>query len=224
MSHSANTTACFGAGDWHADIGYPLFCLDPYAQRTFIYDGNPHAAKAFIDFDRRQFAQRINALFHDKSNGLELSDGYAPFCKHLFVPNFVRSLLCQTLEISAENAPLLRSDYAARRKEELPVLTRWFDAAAVSSQTRTASHLDVILYHRAQIEKENAAMGAHNEQRSPWGIISVKPQMVDFEIPMEPSTMMRNALPLKEGGSGVGLDHEKYSESVAFWRRHARIQ
>ena len=28
----------------------------------------------------------------------------------------------------------------------------------------------------------------------PWGIISIKPQMVDYELPMNPITMMRNAL------------------------------
>eukprot|EP00485_Elphidium_margaritaceum_P017617 CAMPEP_0202719998 /NCGR_PEP_ID=MMETSP1385-20130828/136496_1 /ASSEMBLY_ACC=CAM_ASM_000861 /TAXON_ID=933848 /ORGANISM="Elphidium margaritaceum" /LENGTH=43 /DNA_ID= /DNA_START= /DNA_END= /DNA_ORIENTATION= len=43
-------------------------------------------------------------------------------------------------------------------------------------------------------------MNAADTQLSPWGIVSIKPQMIDYEIPMEPATMMRNALPLKEGG------------------------
>lgn len=30
--------------------------------------------------------------------------------------------------------------------------------------------------------------------------------MVDFEIPMDPITMMRNSLGAEEGGSGVKLD------------------
>jgi hypothetical protein len=40
----------------------------------------------------------------------------------------------------------------------------------------------------------------------PWGIISVKAQDEGFETPMQPITMMRNALGREEGGSGVVLD------------------
>ena len=49
----------------------------------------------------------------------------------------------------------------------------------------------------------------------PWGIISVKAQSVDYELPMQPITMMRNALGKEEGGSGVGMDRDKYKESQA---------
>lgn len=45
--------------------------------------------------------------------------------------------------------------------------------------------------------------------------------MVDYEIPMDPITMMRNALGKEEGGSGVKLEFEKYMESVKFWEKHA---
>jgi hypothetical protein len=34
---------------------------------------------------------------------------------------------------------------------------------------------------------------------------------------MDPITLMRNALGQEEGGSGVPLDHQKYSESVKYW-------
>jgi hypothetical protein len=36
-----------------------------------------------------------------------------------------------------------------------------------------------------------------------------------------PITMMRNALGVDEGGSGVRIDREAYAKSVAFWERHA---
>jgi hypothetical protein len=62
-----------------------------------------------------------------------------------------------------------------------------------------------------------------SKDTEPWGIISIKPQDSFDEIPMEPITMMRNALPLSEGGSGTPLTREKYMESVAFWKEHARI-
>jgi hypothetical protein len=59
---------------------------------------------------------------------------------------------------------------------------------------------------------------------APWGIISVKGQLCDYELPMQPITMMRNALGVSEGGSGIPLDREKYRESVAFWTEHVAIK
>ena len=67
-------------------------------------------------------------------------------------------------------------------------------------------------------------MGRTDEQDAPWGIISVKAQSVDYELPMQPITMMRNALGADEGGSGVSLDREAYAKSVSFWSKHAPIK
>lgn len=47
-----------------------------------------------------------------------------------------------------------------------------------------------------------------------YGIVSVKPQDIDFEIPMNPITIMRNSLGVHEGGSGINIDREKYTKSV----------
>jgi hypothetical protein len=41
---------------------------------------------------------------------------------------------------------------------------------------------------------------------------------------MKPETMLRNALGIDEGGSGVKLNKEKYLESVAFWDKNATIK
>lgn len=56
-----------------------------------------------------------------------------------------------------------------------------------------------------------------------WAIISIKGQLENFETPMSPITMMRNALGKEEGGSGVPLDRKKYLASVAYWEKHASI-
>lgn len=56
--------------------------------------------------------------------GAELRDGYAPFCKHIFVPNFVGATL-GALPITKANRHLLHCGYSRRRPEEMPVLTRW---------------------------------------------------------------------------------------------------
>ena len=110
-----------------------------------------------------------------------------------------------------------------------------------------ATWLDVILYSRQQIQKENAAMQNNKPTTSStptpnlppisphlstastaaewqWGIVSVKPQTDSSEIAMLPITMMRNALGVEEGGSGVPLDRAKYLQSVEFWSKHANVQ
>ena len=38
---------------------------------------------------------------------------------------------------------------------------------------------------------------------------------------MTPITLMRNALGVEQGGSGVPLEREAYLRSVAFWETHA---
>lgn len=112
-------------------------------------------------------------------------------------------------------------------------------------QPASATWLDVILYSRQQIEKENAAMqskptttpntpnlpplASHLSTTSTdsewqWGIVSIKPQSGCEEVAMLPITMMRNALGVDEGGSGVPLDRTKYQQSVDFWSKHANVQ
>ena len=49
-------------------------------------------------------------------------------------------------------------------------------------------------------------------------------QLCDFELPMQPITIMRNALGVEEGGSGVPLSREKYRESTAFWIENVAIK
>lgn len=63
----------------------------------------------------------------------------------------------------------------------------------------------------------------HSDIDYEWGIISIKCQDHEGEIPMEPITMMRNALGKDEGGSGVKLDRSKYQNSCDFYQKNAVI-
>lgn len=54
-----------------------------------------------------------------------------------------------------------------------------------------------------------------------FGVVWIKPSDVPYETPMDPITMMRNALGKEHGGSGVALDRQKYLESVEYWSRYA---
>ena len=195
------------------------FFLDEFAIRQ--WDDERYSGTR-ISFDKAAFVRKIQEAH--SSGRSPLVDGYAPFCKHVFVPNFVGAKV-GNVEITKANAHILKSGYSARSDAELAVLTRWFQASDVEAPE--ATHLDVILYSREQLELERAAVPSKGARpplpNAPWGIISVKAQNEDYETPMQPITMMRNALGREEGGSGVPLEREKYNASVEYWRNHAPI-
>ena len=114
-----------------------------------------------------------------------------------------------------------RTGYAARTEKELAVLERWFPKESV--ELPVAKYLDIILYSRAQVIEECKEM---NEEFTlgddiEWGIVAIKAQDEDYETPMTPITMLRNALGKSEGGSGVPLEREKYLQSVKYWSTRA---
>lgn len=130
---------------------------------------------------------------------------------------------CGYTEITEANKMLIESAYEARKENELAVLVQFIDRSRITPPQ--ATHLDIILYSREQIIKENIAMGSEPPStQAPWGIISVKGQRNDYELPMQPITMMRNALGAEYGGSGVPLDEQKYRDSVAFWSKYVAIK
>jgi hypothetical protein len=136
--------------------------------------------------------------------------GYAPFCR-LHVHRNWTSTRCLAVPITDRNRALLRSDYEARARDELPVLVRWFE----DIDPPVASYLIAILYDRAQLAREGTRIEAD------WGVVGCMYTAEPEETPMAPITMMRNALGVDEGGSGVPLDRDAYLRSVAFWRTHA---
>lgn len=194
------------------------FAMDKFALRQFI---DPNYLGTKISYDPAEFADKINEFFD--SGHYPLVDGYAPFCKHLFVPNFIGETKCDYVLIAEDNKHLIESDYVARTASELPVLSRWIDRTNVEAPN--ATYLDIILYSREQIIQESLAMNeSSGDETSPWGIICVKGQTCNYELPMQPITMLRNALGKEEGGSGVLLDRVKYAESVDFWKRYCSIK
>ncbi|GMH51989.1 hypothetical protein TL16_g01133 [Triparma laevis f. inornata] len=171
----------------------------------------------------------------DANGGLDcLKEGYAPFCKHIFIPVTTPSglTLCSAsvnyVEVNLSNESLLLTSYEARNDKELPVLTRYFPPNSIPpTSLPSATHLDVILYSRSQILKENidtSTPSNPNHANTPWSIVSVKPQTVDYELPMNPITAMRNALGTEYGGSGKPIDREEYMKAVEFWKKYAIVK
>lgn len=177
--------------------------LTPFA-RTRLFPAE-RRRNAIQDCTPQMFEQRLNT-----EPPMRVLEGYAPFCR-LHVHRNWTSTRCLTVPITDDNRHLLRSGYETRSSAELPVLVRWFEGV----EPPVADYLVVIVYSAAQLAKEGAPI------QGDWGIVGCLYTQAPEEIPMAPITMMRNALGVEEGGSGVPIDREAYRRSVAFWERNA---
>lgn len=227
----------------HPTIPFPT--LRSFSAARTLHMSSKKGDKSIVvdDFCFRQFAEHeasksyrgtvftvplatFEDIVNERYNQSLLRDGYAPFCKHIFLENDFTDAVTNVLPITPENEGLLRSKYEARNDKELPVLVRWFPVDLVDvANLPKAKYLDLILYSREQINQENASQSRHDAipSTAPWGIVSIKAQDTDYELPMTPITAMRNALGKEEGGSGIPLDRKSYMESVNYWRDHATV-
>ena len=177
--------------------------LTPFA-RTRLFPRQPRG-NTIQDCTPEQFERHLN-----QHPPLRVLDGYAPFCK-LHVHRNWTSTRCLTVPVTEANRHLLRSAYEARAQEELPVLVRWFEGV----EPPVANYLIPILYNREQLAREGTTIQAD------WGVVGCLYTMQPEAIPMAPITMLRNALGVQEGGSGVAIDRAAYRQSVAFWEQWA---
>ena len=177
--------------------------LTPFA-RTRLFPRVPRR-NTIQDCTSETFERRLN-----EQAPFKVLDGYAPFCK-LHVHRNWTSTRCLTVPITDANRDRLCSAYEARSKDELPVLVRWFEGV----EPPIAKWLVVIVYSREQLADEGSPIEAD------WGVVGCIYTAEPAEIPMAPITMMRNALGVEEGGSGVPLDRKAYQRSVEFWECNA---
>ena len=177
--------------------------LTPFA-RARLFPREPRR-NTIQDCTPEEFEARLN-----QAAPLAVLPGYAPFCR-LHVHRNWTSTRCLTVPVTPANRHLLRSAYEARTRDELPVLVRWFQGV----EPPVAGYLVVILYSREQLAREGSPVDAD------WGVVGCMYTAEPEETPMAPITMMRNALGVEEGGSGVPIDREAYRRSVEFWDAHA---
>ena len=90
-----------------------FICLDAFAMRQF--KATDDKSSAIIAFEPAAFLAKCRELIAEKQSKGEtvLVDGYAPFCKHIFVPNFTPSLptaVDRTSLPSRDPPPLSMSD------------------------------------------------------------------------------------------------------------------
>lgn len=189
----------------------------PVTKANFEEQINVRIGDKLPDSTYNNFSNEFGTVF--------LSEGYAPFCKLVSIRNFTNANV-GSLPITIENYQYLRSGYSSRTPDELPVFSRWFE---LPLKPPTAEWLILVLYSREQLLKEYNGNKKDDvvfelSDDAEWGIVAILGQRHPSEEPMKPETMLRNALGIKEGGSGVELDRKKYLESVAFWSDNATVK
>jgi hypothetical protein len=97
--------------------------VDPFCARQFSEsDSSKTYLGTVFSISIAEFEEVVNHRFKEEN----LVDGYAHFCKHIFIENDFTDATVNVLEITPENECHLRSRYEARNEKELPVLTRYF--------------------------------------------------------------------------------------------------
>ena len=171
--------------------------VDPFCFRQF----QEHEEKS-KKYGGTVFSIRMNEferIVNERYNPKNLVNGYAPFCKHLFVLNDFTGDVARVNVLPVKgNEHLVRSDYAARNEKEVPILQRYIPLKEIggSEKLPQAKYLDLILYSREQIRKEKESMKGgepkaddeeeEEEEVAPWGIVSIKAQDEPYELPMNP--------------------------------------
>ena len=192
--------------------------ITDFAKRHF---DSKFGGTKILNVTLEDFERMINTL-HTSAHTEHLFDciipGYADFCKLLVVKNFTNAKT-GTLPITLESYQYLRSGYSSRTESELPIMERWFELPLPAPK---AEYLVIVLYSKEQLDKERKV--GEEEFEGDWGVVAILAQMSSKEEPMKPITMMRNALGIEEGGSGVPIDRDAYKKSVEFWSKNATVK
>lgn len=194
--------------------GFAKRHFDPKFGGTKILDFTPEKFEQILNLQ----IKALNSLPITEHSIERILPGYADFCKLVVIKNFTNAKT-GTLPITLDNYQYLRTGFSARVESELPVMDRWFDLPLPAPK---ANFLVVVLYSKEQLEKERKE--GEEEFDGDWGVVAILAQMSANEEPMKPITMMRNALGIEEGGSGVPIDREKYKISVDFWSNNATVK
>jgi hypothetical protein len=203
--------------------------LTPFSLRHFDkkFSGTKITDVTPEEFEEKmgEYIEAYDDVIEQDQANVQIMNGYAPFCKLIAIPNFTNARV-GTMKIDMANYQYLRSGYSARTPNELPVFSRWFELPLAAP---VAEWLIVVVYSKEQIDKESESTAIIPEHVAPpfeadWGVVAILGQSHPNEEPMPPATMLRNALGMSEGGSGVPIDREAYAKSVTFWSEHAIVK
>jgi len=180
----------------------------------------------FYDYDLDSLQKYINEFFNlvcelnetsTENYFCKLQDGYASFCKLLFVENPTKAT---PFYIKREPFvyPYIRTEYNSRTDKELPVLIEY---AKIPWKLESAKYLMVILYDKKQLEKE---AGHEINNNFEYGVVGIRSVNEMIEPPLPPITIMRNSLGVEYGGSGFPINQKEYLNSVEFWNKNISVK
>lgn len=195
-----------------------------------------HTVKSvgLTDFVRRQFKpdfigtqitshtpEEFSVQLNSRLKEAVVKVGYADFVRVAFVENFTDAKEGSVL-ITPKLQDKVKSSYQARRPTELPVLVRWVEGV----EAPQAAYLGIALYSREQLEAERAASGDTTPLSldDDWGVVKIMGLPTPEDEPIEPTTMLRNALGKEYGGSGEPLDRDVYLCSIEYWNTRIRVK
>jgi Protein of unknown function (DUF3228) len=107
--------------------------VDPFCFRQFSEheSSQSYGGTVFVQ-SVAEFETIVNAHF-DEAN---LKEGYAPFCKHIFLENDFTEAKVNVLPLTKENEGLVRTEYQARNDKELPVLQRSIPLDSIGGEAK----------------------------------------------------------------------------------------
>jgi len=95
--------------------------VDPFCYRQFSeHEASATYSGAVFNISIEKFIKIVNERYSENS----LKDGYAPFCKHLFLRNDFTDARVNVLPITKTNEGLLRTKYEARNEKEVCLCKR----------------------------------------------------------------------------------------------------
>ena len=89
----------------------PFIVMDPFCLRSFAQS---NSSSTYINSSADDFVQRVNAHYKQQCTSSGDGDdvlkaGYAPFCKHIFMPNHLTDLHSAYLPVTDDNRQHLQS-------------------------------------------------------------------------------------------------------------------
>ena len=128
-------------------------------------------------------------------------------------PSKINFFKCPLVKVD-DNSKLV-SKVSRRRDEEFP----YIQTSVVNAEENVPGKVQLILYRNDVLKETN-----ENTTNSEWELISINssPKGVN-DLPMKPTTMMRNQLKLP-GGTKALYSSDEWAKSVYFWQNYLPVQ
>ena len=128
-------------------------------------------------------------------------------------PNKVNLFKCPLVKINDDSK--LVSKVSRRNDSELP----YIKTAVANMKEGNPGKVDLVLYRNDVLEETN-----ESTSNSDWELVSINsaPKGVK-DLPMKPTTMMRNQLELP-GGTKASYSSEEWAKSVYFWQNYLPVK